>query len=402
MKTLRLFQIVLFTTLFSCSEEKYLSMSVFPIESGQIDSSVPPGPIEQGQSVTLTALANENWVFLRWAGAASGTANPLVITMDSDKSIEAVFVKKDFLLEYTIVGEGKVFDRIIENPSGRKLPHGTMVELTPVPKEGWVFESWIIEDINAARNLISNDNPKTISIDGRNFLIRAVFVSKPQGEARFFFGENGVTCKCENVISGQKGILNGVEFEAVNNELLRQKVNDKADLTKVCTSLVTDMSQLFNERNFNQPIRNWDVSNVTNMSYMFSSSGFNQPIDAWDVSNVANMSYMFTGSSFNQPIGKWDVSNVTNMKGMFEARELSQSFPDGETIIQVIGEFNQPIGEWDVSKVTNMDYMFSNHPKFNQDLSNWCVVKIPVAPTGFSNNTWLWVLPKPVWGSCPD
>jgi hypothetical protein len=321
--------------------------------------------------------------------------------MDSDKSIEAVFVKKDFLLQYTIVGEGKVFDRIIENPSGRQLPHGTMVELTAVPEEGWVFESWLIEDTNGGRNMISNENPITISIDGRNFLRRAVFVPKPQGEASFFLAENGITCQCENVISGQKGILNGVEFEAVNNELLRQKVDDKADLNKLCTSLVTDMNKLFLEKEFNQGIGNWDVSNVTNMSYMFSSSGFNQPIEAWDVSNVANMSYMFAGTWFNQPIGKWDVSNVTNMKGMFEAKELSQSFPDGETIIQVIGGFNQPIGEWDVSKVTNMDYMFSNHPGFNQDLSNWCVVKIPVAPTSFYN-IFTWLLPKPVWGTCPD
>lgn len=393
MKTLRLFQIVLFAAFISCSEEEYLSMSVFPIESGRIVSSVPPGPIEQGQSVTLTALANENWVFLRWAGAASGTANPLVITMDSDKTIEAVFVKKDFLLEYTIEGEGTVTERIIENPSGRQLPHGTFVELTPVPEEGWVFESWLIEDTNGGRNMISNENPKTINIDGRNFLRRAVFVAKPQGEARFFLAENGITCKCENVISGQKGILNGVEYEAVNDELLRLKVNDKADLTKLCTSLVTDMNQLFLEKEFNQRIGNWDVSNVTNMSLMFIDSKFNQPIDAWDVSNVTDMSSMFAGSSFNQPIGRWDVSNVTNMGGMFSATELSFWDPDFKG-------FNQDIGEWDVSNVTNMDYMFSLHPQFNQDLSNWCVVKIPVAPTDFSN--YVWVLPKPVWGTCPD
>ncbi|MCF1750881.1 BspA family leucine-rich repeat surface protein [Mariniradius sediminis] len=393
MKTIKSLPILLLVALISCSEERYLAISVFPAESGQINSSVPPGPIEKGQSVTLTAVAYENWVFLRWAGAASGTANPLMITMDSDKSIEAVFVKKDFLLEYTIVGQGKVFDRIIENPSGRQLPHGTMVELTPVPEEGWVFESWLIEDTGGGRSLISNENPKTISIDGRNFLRKAVFVPKPQGEARFFLAENGITCKCENVILGQKGILNGVEYEAVNNELLRQRVSDKADLTKLCTSLVTDMSTLFLEFELNQRIGNWDVSKVTNMENMFLDSKFSQPIDAWDVSNVTDMSYMFAGSSFNQPIGTWDVSSVTDMQGMFAATELSQWDPKFEG-------FNQDIGEWDVSNVSNMDYMFYLHPQFNQDLSNWCVVKIPVAPTDFSDFAWL--LPKPIWGTCPD
>jgi surface protein len=401
MKTIKSLPILLLVALISCSEERYLAISVFPAESGQINSSVPPGPIEKGQSVTLTAVAYENWVFLRWAGAASGTANPLMITMDSDKSIEAVFVKKDFLLEYTIVGQGKVFDRIIENPSGRQLPHGTMVELTPVPEEGWVFESWLIEDTGGGRSLISNENPKTISIDGRNFLRKAVFVPKPQGEARFFLAENGITCMCENVIAGDKGTINGVEYEAVNNDFLRSRISTASDLTKLCTSLVTDMSYLFSGLISNQPIKNWDVSNVTSMTSMFSGSSFNQPIEAWDVSNVIYMSYMFYMSDFNQPIGKWDVSNVRNMEGMFKATEILDSFPFGKTFIQVIGEFNQDIGEWDVSNVTNMDYMFSGHPQFNQDLSNWCVAKIPTMPSDFANSG-AWLLPKPVWGTCPD
>jgi hypothetical protein len=38
-------------------------------------------------------------------------------------------------------------------------------------------------------------------------------------------------------------------------------------MTKLCTSLVTDMSYLFAGGGSNQPIKNWDVSNV--MSNMF-------------------------------------------------------------------------------------------------------------------------------------
>jgi hypothetical protein len=51
------------------------------------------------------------------------------------------------------------------------------------------------------------------------------------------------------------------------------------------------------------------VSNVTNMSEMFYQFDFNQPIGIgnWDVSNVTNMSGMFYNSSFNQPIDDWDV-----------------------------------------------------------------------------------------------
>lgn len=373
MKTLNFFLILLLAALISCIEEtEYfnLTMTASPAGAGIVASTPTSGLIEKGQYVTLSAVANENWVFQRWEGDTSSTANPLTFKLVTDKNIEAVFVKKDFLLEYTIEGDGTVTERIVENPSGRLLPHGTIVELTPFPKEGWVFESWVIEDIVGSKTRISNENPKTISIDERNFLKKAIFVRKPQGEARFLLAENGITCKCENLISGQKGILNGVEFEAVNNELLRQKVEEKADLTKLCTSLVTDMRTLFWGSDLNLRIGNWDVSNVTDMSSMFLDS------------------------KFNQPIGSWDVSNVTNMEGMFAIEsEILLWDPD-------FGGFNQSIVEWDVSNVTNMDYMFWQQPKFNQDLSNWCVVNISKAPQEFSNYTW--ALPKPVWGTCPD
>jgi surface protein len=63
--------------------------------------------------------------------------------------------------------------------------------------------------------------------------------------------------------------------------------------------------------------------------------------------------------------------------------------------------FNQDIGNWNVISVTNMFAMFANSANFNQDLSNWCVTNIPSKPTAFDSGATSWVLPKPVWGTCP-
>ncbi|MFD2199993.1 BspA family leucine-rich repeat surface protein [Shivajiella indica] len=183
-----------------------------------------------------------------------------------------------------------------------------------------------------------------------------------------FYDANG-TIKCPDAQPGDKGIVKGKIYEAVDRELLIQRRDEGADLTCVCTSLVTDMSSLFEgnygdfmvygiQYEFNQSISNWDVSNVTNMSWMFSVSTFNQPISNWDVSNVTDMFSMFLGSEFNQPIGEWDVSNVTAMSGMFYK-----------------GKFNQPIGNWDVSNVKSMNAMFKGTP-FNQPIGNWDVRKV--------------------------
>jgi surface protein len=63
--------------------------------------------------------------------------------------------------------------------------------------------------------------------------------------------------------------------------------------------------------------------------------------------------------------------------------------------------FNQNIGGWNVSNVTNMDSMFEGSTSFNQDLSSWCVTLIPTQPVNFDTGATSWILPKPVWGTCP-
>jgi hypothetical protein len=66
--------------------------------------------------------------------------------------------------------------------------------------------------------------------------------SKAQNTTIFYLAENGITIKCPQATVGQKGMVNGIEYEAVNRTLLNQRRNEGADLTRVCTSLVTDLN----------------------------------------------------------------------------------------------------------------------------------------------------------------
>lgn len=111
-----------------------------------------------------------------------------------------------------------------------------------------------------------------------------------------------------------------------------------SDIANWNTSAATNMSQMFYQTQFNQPITGWSVGNVTNMSQMFQQTPFNYSINGWDVSKVTNMGSMFYGcASFNQPLNNWVTSACTNMSNMFY----------GATA------FDQDIGNWDVSNVTN-------------------------------------------------
>ena len=207
-----------------------------------------------------------------------------------------------------------------------------------------------------------------------------------------YLAENGVTIKAKEwALVGDSGVVNGIGYTIVDTQTLENMISNDEDVTRVCTSRIVDMSDMFfGDYSFNQPIGNWDVSNVTNMRAMFlAPSTFNQDISSWDVSSVTNMGYMFGGDvngtyphPFNQDISSWDVSNVTNMGGMFF---LSNSFnqPIGNwnvsnvtNMFRMFGSaiaFNQPIGDWNVSNVTDMHRMFQSADNFNQDLSTWSV-----------------------------
>ena len=136
-----------------------LTTSVTPSEGGEISVSPEESNYVEGSQVTLTPEPNENWVFKQWEGDATGsTNNPLQLTMIANKNVIGVFVKRDYPLNIKIEGEGTVGEKIVPNPSGREYPHGTRVELNPIPKEGWVFESW-------GGNLTGNETPKIITVD---------------------------------------------------------------------------------------------------------------------------------------------------------------------------------------------------------------------------------------------
>jgi len=239
-----------------------------------------------------------------------------------------------------------------------------------------------------------------------------------------YLDTNGVTIKAKEWAEvGMTGVVDGITYTIVDREMLDVIIYEGFDLnnnqfindvTKVCTSKITDMEflfatypfnqdisnwdvsnvdtmrGLFQMTPFNQDISNWDISNVTDMELMFASSIFNQDISNWDVSNVTDMSYMFTGiiegfpftgSAFNQDISNWDVSNVTEMNGMFSGNESFNQNIGNWDVSNVIdmsymfqySQFNQDIGNWNVSNVFNMERMFFSANYFNQDISNWDV-----------------------------
>jgi|LSQX01.2.fsa_nt_gb hypothetical protein len=97
---------------------------------------------EHGTQVQLTAVPETGWRFSHWEGDLEGSANPATISVDSEKSVTAVFVKSEYALNITVEGEGIVNEEVVVSAINNEYEHGTQVRLTAVPETGWRFSHW--------------------------------------------------------------------------------------------------------------------------------------------------------------------------------------------------------------------------------------------------------------------
>ena len=153
----------------------------------------------------------------------------------------------------------------------------------------------------------------------------------------------------------------------------------------------TNLANLFlNCTNFNSDII-WDTGGVLNFDRMFENAVNFDSTVIIDTSSAITFERMFQQTLFSGKgnIETWNTSNVRNMSQMFRS------------LTSINNIFNKDISNWNTSKVTNMFAMFLHMTEFNQDLSGWCVPLIATEPDFFATGATNWILPKPIWGTCP-
>jgi len=123
-------------------------------DHGTVTKDPDQATYTQGTTVELTATPAAGWDFESWSGGATGSNNPVTITMDGNKIVTANYILHEYILEIAIDGSGTV----AKNPDQETYHLGDQVQLTATPAEEWNFIVWV-------GDVFGSDNPITLTID---------------------------------------------------------------------------------------------------------------------------------------------------------------------------------------------------------------------------------------------
>ncbi len=141
------------------------------------------------------------------------------------------------------------------------------------------------------------------------------------------------------------------------------------NLSKLDTSKITNMSDVFTYNLFDGDISQWNTSNVTKMDYMFyEAKKFNQDLSSWDISNVITMDYMFYNTiKFNQNISSWKLDNIKSSYSMFDnAKAFLDKYNNGYCLL----DDTEDIKEWFVLNRDRMN-MIALKEKYGKEVDDF-------------------------------
>lgn len=136
--------------------EGIYSLTILPPANGSIEVSPVRDLYAPGEQVTLTAVPDLGFIFSSWGNDGAGsTTNPLVLTMDGNKTVSVAFETAPlYNLNLTTNGPGTV----ATDPAGSQFTAGTTVVLTATAQIGYVFTGW-------SGDVVSNVNPYSLLMD---------------------------------------------------------------------------------------------------------------------------------------------------------------------------------------------------------------------------------------------
>jgi hypothetical protein len=80
------------TANFTQSNQYTLTINISPSGAGSVTKNPNTATYTQGEAVQVTAIANPDYIFSNWSEGASGSTNPVTITMNDNMTVTANFI----------------------------------------------------------------------------------------------------------------------------------------------------------------------------------------------------------------------------------------------------------------------------------------------------------------------
>jgi hypothetical protein len=192
--------------------------------------STTGGEYEKGQTVTVTATPQGEYVFTSWSDGITDATR--TVTIDATKTITANFEKKKYALTVNIEGEGEVLEEIVNAGRTTDYDSGTTVKLSAVPADGWEFVGWkgAIESTELEVQLLVSESKEVVAEFKRktfnlyvdvigNGVVNENFKSFRYGDEVKLFStpnDNFFFSKWDGYLESQQDTINLVIIEDVN------------------------------------------------------------------------------------------------------------------------------------------------------------------------------------------
>ena len=168
----KIYFIIISLLLFSCQKEiiEYeLNIIKNPSEGGVVSPN--GGFYSEGTSLSVVAEPSSEYEFLNWTGDIESSSSTISFEINSDLNLTANFIKKKYELKIEVEGKGSVFQEIIKPGIADEYNSGTILKLTALPVDGWVFVEW-------QGDIQNENNPIEVTID-KPITIKAIFKHYP-------------------------------------------------------------------------------------------------------------------------------------------------------------------------------------------------------------------------------
>ena len=297
-------------------------------------------PVSTG--VLLTATAQTGYAFSGWTGDYTSSANPLPITMDSNRNVVANFTTAaTCTIAYTIIGSGTV------TPAAGTYNCGTVLQLSATPGSGYTFTSY-------SGGFSSTDNPAFFTINA-NSNVTVEFDPIPMCTLNVStVGQGTVTpasgsYACGAVLSLQATAASGYGFSGYTGDLastanpatltLNQNTNIVANFTQgtPCT-LTTSVS---GQGTITPSSGSWACGTVINIQadaaskYLFNGWG-----GALSTAGTATPTTLTM--SANENVTAAFVVNIAGVTG--DTRTITEpSYPSVCTVLNALQSVSSPV-----------------------------------------------------------